>query len=308
MVVLAGCGAGSEDSHETGTREAAQAETDLHAETQAQVQAESEDHGEAEDHTEAVDHGEAEDHGAAGSHGEGDHGGQAHGAFPRDYAGPVGGQEASALVSTLLWTVDAGTVNGFEGPGDRSFLVVRRTPDIGHYPCTSCHTRPIGSKDAVLAQMHQPRAEHLGAAGVNCNACHDPRNPAGLNLDCTGCHAREGVRELMPSRSAHLTIQLGHPTGRYRNCLTCHAPENPGLLALPDGDRAGMDEAYRLCSGCHFIQARDWAGGAHGKRLSGWAGERVILSCTGCHNPHDPRFPIRRPVTFPKLARREENR
>jgi hypothetical protein len=258
----------------------------------------------------AASHGEgqAEEHGSddpGGGHEGGSHEEGGHGAFPRDYAGPIGGRDPSPTVQAELWTVEALVATGFEGPGGEPILVARRTPEIGHYPCVSCHSRPIGSKDLVLAQMHQSRAEHLGAAGVNCNACHDMANPGGLILDCTQCHEREGGRELMPSVSAHLTIQLGHPTGRYRNCLTCHAPENPGLLALPDGDRATMDEAYRLCSGCHFMQARDWAGGGHGKRMGGWQGERVVLSCTGCHNPHDPRFPVRRPVTFPKIARTE---
>ena len=67
-----------------------------------------------------------------------------------------------------------------------------------------------------------------------------------------------------------------------------------------------MDEAYLLCGGCHFSQADSWAGGAHGKRLEVWAGERVVESCTGCHNPHHPLFPVLRPVTFPKIARPAE--
>ena len=212
---------------------------------------------------------------------------------------------ASADAQAMMWTVQAVHAEMEEGPGGESFLVAVRTPEIGHYPCTDCHIRPIGTKDVVLAQMHSQRPEHVGAASVDCYSCHNPSAPAELTLDCAECHEREGQRELMPSRSAHLTVALSHPSGQYRNCLTCHAPENPGLLALQGGGRATMNEAYRLCEGCHFSQARDWAGGAHGKRVALWQGERVIQSCTGCHNPHDPSFPVRRPVTFPKIARRE---
>ncbi len=212
------------------------------------------------------------------------------------------------IVSGVLRTVRSAPVVGFEGPEGKSFGVALRTPEVGHYPCTGCHVRPIGSKDISLAQMHGNRAEHQGASQIECNFCHNPNRPGALILECALCHEREGVRELMPSTTAHLTVSLSHPngrSGRLRNCFTCHNPENPGTLVLQDGSTASLDEAYRLCAGCHFMQAEDWAGGAHGKRFAGWQGDRVILSCTGCHNPHSPLFPIRKPVTFPKIARRE---
>ncbi|HSG07835.1 MAG TPA: cytochrome c3 family protein [Longimicrobiales bacterium] len=211
---------------------------------------------------------------------------------------------SSFVVEGLLGDVLTMPVQGFTGPGGKPFKVAMRSPEIGHYPCTSCHIRPIGTKSVVLAQMHVQRPEAAAAMHIDCYACHDPGNPLGLRLDCAECHAREGLRDLMPSSSAHLTIRLGHPSGHYRNCFTCHAPENPGLLALQDGNLVTLDEAYRKCAECHFMQAESWAGGGHGKRLAGWQSERVILSCTGCHNPHSPKFPVRRPVTFPKIARR----
>lgn len=222
-------------------------------------------------------------------------------------SGPVGEVDAFAVQGALGAVPSAEAVD-VVGPGGEHFRVALRTPSIGHYPCTSCHVRAIGHKDEALAQMHGPREEHVGATPVDCDRCHDPARPGGMNLDCTECHEREGVRELMPSRTAHLTVKLSHPGGVYRNCLTCHAPENPGLLNLRNGGQATLDEAYRLCEGCHFMQASDWAAGSHGKRVAGWAGERTVLSCTGCHNPHDPAFPQRRPVTFPKIARPAEGR
>lgn len=237
-----------------------------------------------------TEHGEARDHGEVASH-EG---------------GP--GTVDDFAVDGVLRSIPSADAVDTEGPGHEPFRVALRTPFVGHYPCNSCHIREIGHKDEALAQMHAPRPEHEGATRVDCFRCHDPGGPGALLLDCSRCHAREGVRELMPSRTAHLSVTLSHPSGADRNCLTCHAPENPGMLALRDGDRATLDEAYLLCRGCHFMQGEDWANGAHGKRLAGWAGERTILSCTGCHDPHSPRFPKRRPVTFPKIARPGEVR
>jgi hypothetical protein len=252
------------------------------------------------------------DHGAEAESGRtdpesGSHGEEAAHGEDTGHATAVGTVDDFA-VDGVLRSIPSTAVVETEGPGHKPFRVALRTPFVGHYPCTSCHIRSIGHKEEALAQMHGPRAEHEGATRVDCNGCHNPNLPGGMVLDCTECHEREGVRELMPSRTAHLSVELSHPSGAYRNCLTCHAPENPGQLVLRDGTRATLDEAYRLCRGCHFMQGTDWANGAHGKRLAGWAGERTILSCTGCHNPHDPRFPSRRPVTFPKIARPGEVR
>jgi hypothetical protein len=246
----------------------------------------------------------------------------AHEAYPREgheeEAGEGHGVEGEAGAGEAH--VDAFTVDGvlrsvpavqaveMHGPGGEPFKVALRTTEVGHYPCVSCHIRPIGQKEVALGQMHTPRPEHEGATRIDCNGCHDPSRPGGLVIDCTECHEREGLRELMPSRTAHLTIELVHPSGEYRTCLTCHSPVNPEMLVLRDGRLASLDEAYRLCQGCHYAQTESWANGAHGKRLAGWAGERTILSCTGCHDPHDPLFPIRRPVTFPKIARPGEGR
>ena len=63
------------------------------------------------------------------------------------------------------------------------------------------------------------------------------------------------------------------------------------------------DEGTLLCSQCHYAQGEDWAAGAHGKRLVGWRGPRVVMSCTGCHDPHDPTFGTQIPSPGPRIPR-----
>ena len=74
-------------------------------------------------------------------------------------------------------------------------------------------------------------------------------------------------------------------------------PENPEIVAakkavvpvIPRGEM--LAELMRLKYGIAV-------GGAHGKRLSYWAGQRVVTNCASCHNPHSPRFEKRWPVTY----------
>jgi hypothetical protein len=62
-------------------------------------------------------------------------------------------------------------------------------------------------------------------------------------------------------------------------------------LRTATGKWVSFDHSYLVCGSCHAKQLMDWAGGAHGKRLQYWHGARIIETCTGCHNPHQPRFP-----------------
>ncbi len=102
---------------------------------------------------------------------------------------------------------------------------------------------------------------------------------------------------------AHHNIQPVHPDQTGAVCSTCHAAENVELLVLRSGDRAPLDESYRLCGQCHFVQADAWAGGGHGKRLDGWRGRRVVMACPDCHDPHQPAIPSRIPFRAPQLER-----
>jgi len=92
------------------------------------------------------------------------------------------------------------------------------------------------------------------------------------------------------------------------DCRSCHNPADLNTLVLNDGTPVGLDQVYRLCAECHFEQERDWAGGAHGKRVGGWNSERVILNCTDCHDPHAPAFESRWPVLYPRIPRTARTR
>lgn len=119
----------------------------------------------------------------------------------------------------------------------------------------------------------------------SCSHCHKPDSPEAEQI------ARAAI--------AHGDIKLVHG-GREKplSCFTCHSEEKRDLLITESGATVDMDHSYQLCAQCHFRQKKDWVGGAHGKRVGAWAGQRVVKNCTACHNPHSPRFAKRWPKTY----------
>jgi hypothetical protein len=117
---------------------------------------------------------------------------------------------------------------------------------------------------------------------------------------CTSCHAGAQVSAAR-AQDAHQDIAARHPSEARGACGVCHARSDVARLVLQGGESATLDEAYRLCAQCHFPQTEAWAGGAHGKRLVGWRGERVVLGCAHCHDPHAPTTPRRVPFAGPIL-------
>ena len=116
---------------------------------------------------------------------------------------------------------------------------------------------------------------------------------------CSQCHNNKSVSVAQAAEMAHGDIRLNHGSpDKPLSCYTCHNKEERDFLVTEAGTKIDMNHSYQMCGQCHFRQKKDWVGGAHGKRLSYWAGQRVVKNCASCHNPHSPRFEKRWPVTY----------
>lgn len=176
-----------------------------------------------------------------------------------------------------LMFVSSVLVEGRVGPGGLPFEVARRTMErVGHQ-------RTIGRRTYSIAL----RSEKL--TYYPCSSCHVGGRPV----------FRDGVR----AEDAHQDIRPVHPAENNAVCTACHVASDPEWLTLAGTDPVPLNEAYKLCAQCHFIQVDAWAGGAHGKRLDTWRGPRVVMSCTDCHDPHDPGIPTRIPYPGPRVPR-----
>lgn len=131
------------------------------------------------------------------------------------------------------------------------------------------------------------------------------RIPAMMQYPCDNCHGSGAVRRIVAERSteqgsiklSHWQIDLKHGSAVNMTCQSCHNPDDQFSLRTINGDPVSFDTSFVLCRSCHGKEGSDWAAGAHGKRLGNWGGPRIIRSCTGCHNPHEPSMPRRRPTT-----------
>lgn len=218
-------------------------------------------------------------HGAEAEHGEADaHTVEADGGTDQaDEAAPPSG--VNGAVSTArppLPFVASVPVEGRVGPGGEPFEVARRTSELVG------HQRRIGRETFSIAM----RSESL------------------TYYPCSSCHvAGRGVVREERVPDAHQDIRPVHPAENNAVCSACHVVDDPAWLTLAGTDPVPLNEAFRLCAQCHFIQVEAWAGGAHGKRLDTWRGPRVVMSCTDCHNPHDPGIPMRIPFPGPRVPR-----
>ncbi len=152
-----------------------------------------------------------------------------------------------------------------------------------------------------------------------------PRQDRMRNFPCTKCHDNTfvdpRVREL---EEEHTKLTFEHGGGRFWCYDACHKGTDIDNLVSLRGRRISYDESYKVCGQCHF-QRLDWFFGGHGKRqgawedqrqipltademtiedrtqLGRWAGERVILNCTECHDAHSPSIKPYEPSPPPKV-------
>lgn len=116
---------------------------------------------------------------------------------------------------------------------------------------------------------------------------------------CTECHSKSlDKMQSKDVKKAHWDIKISHANENTMNCVTCHNPDNMDQLKSLTGNDIDFNNSYNLCNQCHTKQFEDWKGGAHGKRIGGWAPPRVSLTCVNCHNPHKPHFESRWPSRF----------
>jgi hypothetical protein len=179
----------------------------------------------------------------------------------------------------VLRMVVAELAQGRSGPGGEPFEIALRTPGL-----PPGHARRFGTTTLPTAlRLHEPDLSQY---------------------PCVSCHLGTGFDPRVDRvADAHQNIQPVHPAEAGAACSACHAAENVELLTLPTGERATLDHAYRLCAQCHYRQTDAWAAGAHGKRLDGWQGRRVVMGCTDCHDPHRPALETRMPFRPPIIHR-----
>lgn len=116
---------------------------------------------------------------------------------------------------------------------------------------------------------------------------------------CTDCHNKPlHQMQSKDSKKAHWNIKMKHADEHIMNCTTCHDGNNPDNLKSLTDKNIDFNMSYKLCSQCHQKQYKDWAGGAHGKRIKSWASPRASMTCVNCHNPHSPGFHTKWPARF----------
>lgn len=116
---------------------------------------------------------------------------------------------------------------------------------------------------------------------------------------CIECHSKPLEQMKSPEITrAHWNIELNHANSETMNCATCHNPDNMNNLKTLTGQNADFNLSYKVCAQCHSSQFEDWKGGAHGKKVAGWAPPRASMTCVNCHNPHNPGFEKRWPVQY----------
>jgi nitrate/TMAO reductase-like tetraheme cytochrome c subunit len=157
----------------------------------------------------------------------------------------------------------------------------------------------VTNSAALVVPPHRP-AGHAPrvATGVSDRAGRP------VSVACMTCHAtREpdrahGVGGTVPD-DFHQGLRYAHAG---QSCLSCHHSADYDSLRAADGRSVPFAQAQQLCAQCHGPQTRDYLAGSHGGMTGHWdkaAGSRERNTCTDCHDPHAPAYPLWTPVFAP---------
>ncbi len=191
----------------------------------------------------------------------------------------------SVVLILALFLLNAGTVSASE---KKSFLDTVKT--VGEpFDNRSVHqVQPVTQATVLAGEEYQGGPFRVLA-----------RKEQIERYKCSSCHGDKEVKANNAFTLTHGNVVIQHgKEGSALSCIDCHHPQDRDALEDKKGRKIDFDHSYQLCGQCHFRQKRDWLGGAHGKRVANWAGERVVYNCTTCHNPHAPRFAKRFPATY----------
>ncbi|MBI3992448.1 MAG: hypothetical protein HY342_04180 [Candidatus Lambdaproteobacteria bacterium] len=131
-----------------------------------------------------------------------------------------------------------------------------------------------------------------------------PRKEQLQYYPCMDCHEDEEINILEEHTltEEHETLKLEHGGERFW-CPTCHNLNDMNHLRSMKDKPIDFDESYLVCGQCHFERQSDWFRGGHGKRIGNWNGEKIILVCVECHNPHSPSIKPKKPDAAPVRER-----
>lgn len=227
----------------------------------------------------------------------------------------LGRRRSGSAGALVLVTVLTGLLGGpLSASDDWDWDAVE---DIDDAPVTRPAARSPSptATDAKYAEMRRQAAQaapDLEAASVAALSIFEDAGPfrvvpARRDRDmhpCANCHqwvlSNPEPRKLAAPHD-NFELQHGlHGKGGFW-CFTCHDVEKNFALKTLEGDPVEFDHAYVVCSQCHVQQGRDWARGAHGKRIGGWAGPRSVYNCTACHYQHRPAIKAREPRPGPVM-------